>query len=78
MYICNVDVSHLTKEEAKKQLLNSVEQEITAEKAALIRDLEQKAKEEAKQQKVEAKQQKAEAKKKKAEAKAQAKKAQAK
>ena len=41
-------VAGLTKEEAKKQLLNSVEQEITAEKAALIRDLEQKAKEEAK------------------------------
>ena len=41
-------VAGLTKEEAKKQLLNSVEQEITAEKAALIRDLEQKDKEEAK------------------------------
>ena len=41
-------VANLTREEAKKQLLSSVEQEITAEKAVLIRELEQKAKEEAK------------------------------
>ena len=41
-------VANLTREEAKKQLLSSVEQEITAEKAILIRELEQKAKEEAK------------------------------
>ena len=41
-------VANLTREEAKKQLLSSVEQEITAEKASLIRELEQKAKEEAK------------------------------
>ena len=40
--------ANLTREEAKKQLLSSVEQEITAEKASLIRELEQKAKEEAK------------------------------
>ena len=40
-------VANLTREEAKKQLLSSVEQEITAEKAVLIRELEQKAKEEA-------------------------------
>ena len=37
-------VANLTKEEAKVQLLSSVEQEITAEKAILIKDLEQKEK----------------------------------
>ncbi len=39
-------ISKLSQEEAKQQLLNEMEKEITAEKAALIRDLEQKAKEE--------------------------------
>ncbi|MBR3254712.1 MAG: ribonuclease Y [Clostridia bacterium] len=40
------EISRLTKEEAKKQLLDAMEKEISAEKATLIRDLEQKAKEE--------------------------------
>ena len=39
------DVAQLSQEEAKVQLLKVVEQEITAEKADLIRNLEQKAKE---------------------------------
>ena len=39
-------VSGLTVEEAKKQLLDSLEKQITTEKANLIRDLEAKAKEE--------------------------------
>ena len=39
--------ANLSKEEAKVQLLQKVEQEITTEKATLIRELEQKAKEEA-------------------------------
>ena len=41
------DNAKLTQEEAKDQLLKSVEQDITSEKAALIRDLTQKAKDEA-------------------------------
>ncbi len=41
------DIAKLTREEAKDQLLKSVEQDITSEKAALIRDLTQKAKDEA-------------------------------
>ena len=40
-------IASLSREEAKKQLLNEIEKEITAEKAAIIRDLEQKTKEEA-------------------------------
>ena len=40
-------IARLSQEEAKKQLLSAMEKEITAEKAILIRDLEQKAKEEA-------------------------------
>ena len=40
-------IAALTKEEAKTQLLNEVEKQITAEKAAIIREQEQKAKEEA-------------------------------
>ena len=40
------EISKLSQEEAKKQLLSEMEKEITAEKAALIRNLEQKAKEE--------------------------------
>ncbi|MBR0351032.1 MAG: ribonuclease Y [Clostridia bacterium] len=40
------EISRLTKEEAKKQLLDAMEKEISSEKATLIRDLEQKAKEE--------------------------------
>ena len=40
------DVAKLTQEEAKKQLLQAVEQEIKTEKATLVRELEQKAKEE--------------------------------
>lgn len=40
-------IAGLTQEEAKVQLLQKVEEEITTEKATLIRDLEQKAKEEA-------------------------------
>ena len=40
-------IAKLTQEEAKDQLLKSVEQDITSEKAALIRDLTQKAKDEA-------------------------------
>lgn len=40
-------VASLTKEEAKKQLLTEIEKEITTEKAKLIRDLNQKSKEEA-------------------------------
>ena len=39
-------IAGLTQEEAKVQLLQKVEEEITTEKANLIRDLEQKAKEE--------------------------------
>ena len=41
------DIAKLTQEEAKDQLLKSVEQDIKSEKAALIRDLTQKAKDEA-------------------------------
>lgn len=41
------NIAKLTQEEAKDQLLKSVEQDITSEKAALIRDLTQKAKDEA-------------------------------
>ena len=41
------DIAKLTQEEAKNQLLKSVEQDIISEKAALIRDLTQKAKDEA-------------------------------
>lgn len=41
------DIAKLTQEEAKDQLLKSVEQDITSEKATLIRDLTQKAKDEA-------------------------------
>ena len=41
------DIAKLTQEEANDQLLKSVEQDITSEKAALIRDLTQKAKDEA-------------------------------
>ena len=40
-------ISGLTQEEAKKYLLGEIEREIVAEKAALIRDLDAKAKEEA-------------------------------
>ena len=40
------EVAKLTQEEAKKQLLQAVEQEIKTEKATLVRELEQKAKEE--------------------------------
>ena len=40
-------IAALSKEEAKAQLLNQVEKQITAEKAAIIREQEQKAKEEA-------------------------------
>jgi len=40
-------ISGLTTEQAKKQLLSDLENELTAEKAALIRDLEQKAKDDA-------------------------------
>ena len=40
-------IAGLSQEEAKVQLLQKVEEEITTEKATLIRDLEQKAKEEA-------------------------------
>ena len=39
-------ISGLSKEEAKKQLLSELDKKITAEKAAVIRELEQKAKEE--------------------------------
>ena len=39
-------ISKLSQSEAKQQLLNEMEKEITAEKATLIRNLEQKAKEE--------------------------------
>ncbi|MCI8272600.1 MAG: ribonuclease Y [Clostridia bacterium] len=38
-------IANLTEEEAKAQLLQKVEQEITTEKATLIKDLEEKAKE---------------------------------
>lgn len=41
------NIAKLSQEEAKQQLLNEMEKEITAEKAALIHNLEQKAKEEA-------------------------------
>ncbi len=40
-------ISGLTQEQAKQQLLDSLDKEITQEKAAIIRDLEAKAKEEA-------------------------------
>jgi len=40
-------IAALTEEEAKKQLLSEMEKEITTEKAKLIRDLNQKAKEDA-------------------------------
>ena len=40
-------IASLSKEEAKAYLLDEIEKQITAEKAALIRDLEQKAKEQA-------------------------------
>ena len=40
-------ISGLSKEEAKKQLLDNMEKEISTEKAKLIRELDQKAKEEA-------------------------------
>ena len=40
-------IAGLTRDEAKTQLLNEVEKEITAEKAAIIREQAQKAKEEA-------------------------------
>ena len=40
-------IASLTKEEAKHKLLSEMEKEITQEKAALIRNLDQKAKEEA-------------------------------
>ena len=40
-------IAGLSKEEAKTYLLDEIEKQITAEKAALIRDLEQKAKEQA-------------------------------
>ena len=40
-------ISGLTQEQAKAQLLSDLDKEITAEKAAMIRDLEAKAKEEA-------------------------------
>ena len=39
------EISKLSKEEAKKQLLDAMEKEISEEKATLIRNLEQKAKE---------------------------------
>ena len=41
------EIAGLTEEEAKKYLLSEIDKQITAEKAALIRDLEQKAKEQA-------------------------------
>jgi len=41
------EVARLTQDEAKRQLLDATEKEITAEKAAIIRNLEQQAKEEA-------------------------------
>ena len=41
------NIARLSQEEAKQQLLNEMEKEITAEKAALIHNLEQKAKEDA-------------------------------
>ena len=41
------NIARLSQEEAKQQLINEMEKEITAEKAALIHNLEQKAKEEA-------------------------------
>ena len=40
------EIAKLSQEEAKKQLLTQMEEEITSEKATIIRDLEQKAKEE--------------------------------
>ena len=40
------DIAKLSQEEARVQLLQAVEQEITAEKATIIRDLEQKTREE--------------------------------
>jgi len=40
-------IANLTTEEAKQHLLSEMEKQITAEKAAIIRDLEQKAKEQA-------------------------------
>ena len=41
------EIAGLTEEEAKKYLLSEIDKQITAEKAVLIRDLEQKAKEQA-------------------------------
>lgn len=41
------EIAKLSREEAKEQLLKEVEQEITTEKATIIRELEQKVKEEA-------------------------------
>ena len=41
------EIAGLTEEEAKKYLLSEIDKQITSEKAALIRDLEQKAKEQA-------------------------------
>jgi ribonuclease Y len=41
------EIAGLSEEEAKKYLLSEIDKQITAEKAALIRDLEQKAKEQA-------------------------------
>ena len=38
-------ISRLSQDEAKKQLLNEMEKQITVEKAALLKDLDQKAKE---------------------------------
>ena len=40
------EIAKLTQEEAKKQLLEAVEQEVKTEKATIVRELEQKAKEE--------------------------------
>ena len=40
-------ISGLTQEQAKRQLLNDLEKELTQEKAVIIRDFEQKIKEEA-------------------------------
>ena len=41
------DIARLTQEEAKEKLLHIVEEDITSEKAALVRELTQKAKDEA-------------------------------
>ena len=40
-------IAELTKEEAKQQLLNDMEKEVTSEKAKILRDISQKTKEEA-------------------------------